>query len=182
MTVSLEVFAGYIMKLCLATFCAAIIGWERETHDKAAGLKTHILICFGSCLFTISGLHIVPSDSISEITRVIQGIATGVGFVGAGAIIKNEGNVQGVTTAAGVWVIASIGCAVGVGEYALALFSTIATFFILRFVRGLNVKKKYIKKKSEYRGYRNNNYRRYKKFTKFNDNKNTTENNNSNNS
>lgn len=119
-----------VAKLLLSIFVAGFIGWEREQHDKAAGLKTHILICMGACLFMMVGMKLAPG---AEFTRVIQGIVTGVGFVGAGAIIREGGNVRGVTTAAGIWVIAAIGLAIGLGEYFLAIFAAMLNYLILHY-------------------------------------------------
>ncbi|MBU1862511.1 MAG: MgtC/SapB family protein [Candidatus Omnitrophica bacterium] len=121
-------------KFILAILCASLVGWERERLDKAAGLRTHILICVGACLFTVVGTKYITPVNQGELLRVFQGIITGVGFVGAGAIIRQGGFVRGLTTAAGVWVIAAIGLAIGAGEYTLALFCTVLMFFIMHFV------------------------------------------------
>lgn len=147
---TLSEYGIYLIKLGLAVFCAGIVGYERELHEKAAGFKTHILICLGSCLFTICGIEIVPNANVSELTRVIQGIVTGVGFAGAGSIIREGNNVKGVTTAAGIWVMAAIGICIGIGQYGLALTATIATFFTMRFLRAVPQKRKYVKKKKYY--------------------------------
>ncbi len=126
-------------KILLAIICASLIGWERQKLEKAAGLRTHILICVGACLFTIIGLKITEATANpGELLRVFQGIATGVGFVGAGAIIRQGGYVTGLTTAAGIWVIAAIGLTIGVGAYWLAIISTIFAFLIIHFIGNLN--------------------------------------------
>jgi putative Mg2+ transporter-C (MgtC) family protein len=110
----------------------AVIGYERETAGKAAGLRTHILVTTGTTVFVLgclgAGMH---SDALS---RVIQGIVTGIGFVGAGSILKkeNEENIQGVTTSAGIWMAAAIGVTVGLGGLGLALMATVLTLVVLR--------------------------------------------------
>ena len=126
------------LKLLLAVACASLIGWERQRLEKAAGLRTHILICVGACLFTIIGLKFIISGNQGELLRVFQGIATGVGFVGAGAIIREGGSVKGLTTATGIWVIAAIGLAIGAGEYILALLSTLLAFLVIHFIGHLS--------------------------------------------
>ena len=129
-------------KLLLSIVCASLIGWERERLEKAAGLRTHILICVGACLLTIVGLKYTTTGNQGELLRVFQGIATGVGFVGAGAIIRQGGYVKGLTTAAGIWVIAAIGLTIGAGGYILALFSTLLVFLIIHFIGHLNIRDK----------------------------------------
>jgi putative Mg2+ transporter-C (MgtC) family protein len=119
-------------KLLLASLCAALIGWERQRREKAAGLKTHVLIAFGSCLFTIVGMNLVGESDPGALLRIMQGIITGVGFVGAGAIMRQGESVKGITTAAGIWVIAAIGMTVGAGEYLLALYSSVMVVIMLK--------------------------------------------------
>ena len=136
-TISSELIVPLVVpmgKLLLAVACASMIGWEREKHEKAAGLRTHILICMGACLLTIVGMKMTPSESPGDLLRIMQGVVTGVGFVGAGAIIRQEGSVKGLTTAAGVWVIAAIGLCIGAGEYMIAIFSTFLTFLVIRYI------------------------------------------------
>jgi putative Mg2+ transporter-C (MgtC) family protein len=128
-----DFFISDFGKLLLAVFCASLIGWERERREKAAGLKTHVLISFGACLFTIVGIRFTTPEASGELLRVFQGIVTGVGFVGAGAIIRQGMDVRGVTTAAGIWVIAAVGMAAGAGAYDLALYSSVCMVIMLRF-------------------------------------------------
>ena len=127
-----NIFVADFAKLFISVICSAFIGWERERRDKAAGLKRHILIGFGACLVTIIGLKFTQGDDTGQLLRVFQGIITGVGFVGAGAIIHQGADVRGVTTAAGIWVIAAIGMTVGVGEYMLAFSSAVFIVLLLR--------------------------------------------------
>jgi len=123
--------ARVIIRLIAAAILGSIIGYERERAGKAAGLRTHILVTLGTCVFILacsgSGMD---SDGLS---RVIQGIVTGIGFLGAGSILKlnEERDIQGLTTAAGIWMTAAVGIAVGLGSLGLALLSTILTVIVL---------------------------------------------------
>ncbi len=123
--------ARVIIRLIAAAILGSIIGYERERAGKAAGLRTHILVTLGTCVFILacsgSGMD---SDGLS---RVIQGIITGIGFLGAGSILKlnEERDIQGLTTAAGIWMTAAVGIAVGLGSLGLALLSTILTVIVL---------------------------------------------------
>jgi len=120
-----------IIRLIAAVLLGAIIGFERERAGKAAGLRTHILVTLGTCVFVLAcSVYGMSSDGLS---RVIQGIVTGIGFIGAGTILKlnEERNVQGLTTAAAVWMTSAIGVAIGLGALGLALLSTILTVTIL---------------------------------------------------
>lgn len=137
-----DFFISDFGKLLLAVFCASFIGWERQRREKAAGLKTHVLISFGACLFTIVGIRFTADEAPGELLRVFQGIVTGVGFVGAGAIIRQGMYVRGVTTAAGIWVIAAVGMAAGAGAYDLALFSSVCMVIMLRFFGIIELKMK----------------------------------------
>lgn len=120
-------------QLFLATFLGALIGLEREIKKREAGLQTYSLVSLGSCLFTLISLHFFHSLDAPEIdvVRIIQAIAIGVGFIGAGAIFKTPKGVEGLTTAAGLWGVAAIGVAVGAGLYFLAIFTTLLAVMIL---------------------------------------------------
>lgn len=120
-----------IIRLLAATMLGAIVGYQRETAGKPAGLRTHILVTLGTTVFVLaSSGYGMSSDGLS---RVIQGITTGIGFIGAGSILKlsEERNIQGLTTAAGIWMTAAIGVAVGLGSLGLAILSTVLTLIIL---------------------------------------------------
>ena len=122
---------GYLVSVLLAALVGGLIGLEREYHDKTAGLRTMILIATGSALFTIlSGEIGGPVDP----ARVAAALVSGVGFLGAGAIIKAGMNIRGLTTAASIWLVASLGMGMGAGEYALAFG---VTFFVLLVLWGL---------------------------------------------
>jgi len=122
-----------LIRLVAATLLGAIIGIQRERAGKPAGLRTHMLVTLGTAVFVLacSGVG-MSSDALS---RVIQGIITGIGFIGAGSILKlsAEREVQGLTTAAGIWMTAAVGVAVGLGSLGVALLSTVFTLIILSF-------------------------------------------------
>jgi putative Mg2+ transporter-C (MgtC) family protein len=119
------------LKLTLAAVLGGAMGWERELKGKAAGLRTHMLVAVGAALFVMAPLEagVAPGD----LTRVIQGVAAGIGFVGAGAILKmsDQGYVVGVTTAAGIWMTAAIGVAVGMGRVWLPLVGATVALIVL---------------------------------------------------
>lgn len=129
-----------IIRLLAAILLGAIVGFQRERQHKPAGLRTHMLVCLGTSAFVLacSGFG-MSSDGLS---RVIQGITTGIGFIGAGSILKlsKEHEVKGLTTAAGVWMTAAIGVAVGLGSLGLALLSTLFTMIILALVGSLEAR------------------------------------------
>jgi putative Mg2+ transporter-C (MgtC) family protein len=120
-----------IARLVLAAFLGGIIGLERELSRKPAGLRTQMFICFGSALFTTLSLR-MGSPATGDNTRIASNIVQGVGFLGAGAIMRERGSVTGLTTAATIFVVASIGMASGAGEYLLALFATIVILLALQ--------------------------------------------------
>jgi putative Mg2+ transporter-C (MgtC) family protein len=119
-----------IVPVLLAVGCGAVIGLERQLKHKAAGLRTNILICLGAAVFTIISRE-MASGSQDSITRIAAQIVTGVGFLGAGAVIQDRGGVHGLTTAATIWLVASIGMACGARFYGLAIFSTILALVVL---------------------------------------------------
>jgi putative Mg2+ transporter-C (MgtC) family protein len=115
-----------IVRLAVAAVLAAILGWNREEAGKPAGLRTFVLVGVGSCLFTLLALEIIEMHDEGggggglDPLRVVSGLIGGIGFLGAGTIIQSRGRVEGITTAAGLWLTASIGLACGIGQYALA--------------------------------------------------------------
>ena len=119
-----------VLKLFVALVCGAVIGFEREYRDKAAGLRTHILVCLGACLFGMLGL-VLAAGYKADILRLAQGLLIGIGFLGGGVIFKEGDTVKGLTTAAGIWVMGAIGLAIGVGSYLLALIGTAFCFLTL---------------------------------------------------
>jgi putative Mg2+ transporter-C (MgtC) family protein len=124
-----------LIRLLAATVLGAVIGVQRERAGKPAGLRTHMLVTVGTAVFVLacSGVGM----SLDGLSRVIQGIITGIGFIGAGSILKldRERDIQGLTTAAGVWMTAAVGVAVGLGSLGVALLSTVFTLVILSFAK-----------------------------------------------
>lgn len=116
-----------VIRIILAIAFGALIGYDREMTHKPAGLRTHMLVSLGAALFTMTSLSFV-----ADTARVAAGIVTGIGFLGAGTIIAHRGHVEGITTAATLWVSASIGLGVGLGEYLLTIIGTLAVFGILQ--------------------------------------------------
>lgn len=126
-----ELVATVIVKrILLAAGLSAAIGLEREYHQKAAGLRTNMLIGIGSSVFTIISVGLGGAGSASP-DRVASQIVTGIGFLGAGAILRSSHSVHGLTTAATIWVNAAIGMAVGAGAPGLAISTTIVTLLVL---------------------------------------------------
>lgn len=120
-----------VIRLIAAAILGAVIGIDRERAGKAAGLRTHILVTLGTCVFVLAGSgYGMSSDGLS---RLIQGIITGIGFIGAGSILKldEKRQVHGLTTSAGIWITAAIGVAVGLGALGLAILATVLTFIVL---------------------------------------------------
>ena len=120
-----------VVRLLAAMLVGGIIGLQRESSGKAAGLRTHILVCMGTALFVLAAAGIdMQQDAMS---RVVQGLATGIGFLGAGAILKLESSrrIQGLTTAAGIWMTAALGVAIGLGQLGTAAFGTIFAWVVL---------------------------------------------------
>jgi putative Mg2+ transporter-C (MgtC) family protein len=118
-------------KLLAAVIAGAVIGLERETHDKPAGFRTNILICLGAALFTVVSVRMADGTANVDRTRIAAQIVTGVGFLGAGAIIQFRGNVIGLTTAATIWLVASVGMAFGAGQFLLGSVTTILATAVL---------------------------------------------------
>ena len=119
-----------LLRLAIAALAGAIVGTERELHDKPAGFRTNMLICVGAALFTILSRRLAEG-SAADPTRIAAQIVSGVGFLGAGAIIQSRGNVIGLTTAATIWVVAGIGMALGAGHYLFGLIAALAVAVVL---------------------------------------------------
>jgi putative Mg2+ transporter-C (MgtC) family protein len=119
-----------IERLLLSAVLGGALGLERELRQKSAGLRTNILIAMGSTLFTMMSID-VGAGSGGDSTRIASGIVTGIGFLGAGAIMRTGAGVKGLTTAAMIWVNAAVGVAVGGGEYRLAVIATIVALVVL---------------------------------------------------
>lgn len=141
-----------VLRLVVSVLLGGLIGLERQLHKRNAGLRTHILVSLGSCLIMLTSLYVF--DIYKDITtldpaRIAAGVITGIGFLGAGAIIRDSEGVRGLTTAASLWVVSGIGLAVGCGFVRAAVLATllaIVVLLILRYVEGT------IEKKSERKG------------------------------
>ena len=131
-------------KILTATLCGGIIGIEREIKQKAAGIRTNILICVGVTLLTSIGFLISEGNTVIDPTRIISQIITGIGFLGAGVIMKSDDKIVGVTTAAFIWVISAIGVLIGVGSILTPIVLTLGLVVISI---GLEKVEKYIKNK-----------------------------------
>jgi putative Mg2+ transporter-C (MgtC) family protein len=134
-----ELIAGladirYMVRLIIAMILGAVVGIQREHTGKPAGLRTHVLVAMGGALFVLAPLE--ARMELDGVSRVIQGIVTGIGFIGAGAILKlhDKREIEGLTTAAGIWMTAAIGIAAGLGRWGLALVSTILTWITLSII------------------------------------------------
>jgi putative Mg2+ transporter-C (MgtC) family protein len=120
-----------VARVAVAALLGALLGWERERAGKAAGLRTHMLVALGAALFVL-----FPAEAgmdIADLSRVIQGVATGIGFIGAGTILKRPESeqVEGLTTAASIWLTGAIGMSVGAGQLWLSVICAISAWVIL---------------------------------------------------
>jgi len=120
-----------IIRLLLAAGLGALVGLERELRQKSAGLRTNTLIAVGAAMFTLMSIEMAEGTAAADRTRIAAQIVTGIGFLGAGAIMRTGSGISGLTTAATVWVNAAIGVAAGGGEYHLALLATGVTLVVL---------------------------------------------------
>lgn len=141
-----------IFQLILALALGGLIGLEREIKRREAGLQTYSLVALGSCVFTLVAFKLIElfakqEGVVFDPSRIIQAIAIGIGFIGAGVIFRHRSGIRGLTTAAGLWVTAGIGVVVGTGLYLLAIIVTILALFIL-IVLGF-LEKKVLRKESE---------------------------------
>lgn len=142
-----------IIRILLALIIGGVIGYERELQNRAAGFRTHILVCLGATIVSLLQIEmgnkviemIELNEKLAEVIKVDYGrlgaqVITGVGFIGAGAIIHNKGNIKGLTTAATLWVVACLGLSIGMGGYYISAFSTVIIFIILVFLKRIEDK------------------------------------------
>ncbi len=120
-----------VLRLGMAALLGGLLGLERERSGKSAGIRTHMLVSMGAALFVLVTQQAGVLET--DVSRVVQGIVAGVGFLGAGAILKSRGGdqVKGLTTAAGIWLTAAIGMAAGLGQEVTALLSTVLAILVL---------------------------------------------------
>lgn len=144
-----ELFYFLLPRILSATFCGLIIGWERELRHKVAGIRTHVIVCVGACIFA-SLSFILINDYNEDPTRIISQIVTGVGFLGAGLIFKNDDKVSGVTSAAFIWLIAAIGTLIGIGYIWTPVIFTIGFLILLFVIQQIEIKvEEYANKKNK---------------------------------
>jgi putative Mg2+ transporter-C (MgtC) family protein len=122
--------------LLLAALLGGIVGWERESWSKPAGLRTHMMVALGAAAFTRLALMAVAEGEAAGVSggdpsRIVAGVATGLGFLGAGSIIHSRGEIRGLTTAAGIWVVGGIGACCGAEQYSTAVISVLLAVVIL---------------------------------------------------
>jgi putative Mg2+ transporter-C (MgtC) family protein len=119
-----------VLRLLLASALGAAIGYQRERANKPAGLRTHVLISAGAALFTIASIYAFGNGA--DPGRVAAGVVAGIGFIGAGSIIRREGGiVEGLTTAATIWAVAAVGLAAGAGLYLVSVVTTVVVIIVL---------------------------------------------------
>jgi putative Mg2+ transporter-C (MgtC) family protein len=115
-----------IIPLVMSVLLGGLIGIEREKNHKPAGMRTHMLVCMGACLFTMASISFTGDPA-----RVAANIVTGIGFIGAGTIIASKEKIVGVTTAASLWATSAIGLFIGISDYAIGIVATFLVLFIL---------------------------------------------------
>ena len=121
-----------LLRLGLAACLGGLLGFQRERVGRAAGLRTHMLVALGSAFFIV--VPVQAGMSLADVSRVLQGLTAGIGFLGAGTILKRQGQIEGLTTAASLWLTAAVGLAAGMGREMSAVLGTILAFIILALV------------------------------------------------
>jgi putative Mg2+ transporter-C (MgtC) family protein len=155
-----------VLRLFLALLLGSVVGMEREYTQQSAGLRTHILVCLGSTVFTIvsisdmtAGLMLKDMDPsltyrmVRDPARIAAQIVAGIGFIGGGAVLRHGASIRGLTTAASLWMMASIGMLIGIGSYQMAIVATVFSFLVLFIIGGLerSMFKKHLKKFTQLR-------------------------------
>ncbi len=126
-----------LARMLVAAALGGLVGWERESHEKPAGLRTHMMISLAACLFTLLGLEMVETDRLqtehvrADPMRLIDAVTAGVAFLAAGSIITSGGSVKGLTTGASMWMVGAVGVACGLGEVMLGGFAVVITLVVL---------------------------------------------------
>jgi len=144
-----------ILRLFISAVLGGLIGIERELHRHEAGLRTHILVSTGSCLIMLTSIHIFDiygSVATVDPARIAASVVTGIGFIGAGAIIRYGMAVKGLTTAASLWITSAVGLAIGCGYYNAGMFATVISLITLLFLRSFG--KELLQKKGAKHGDR----------------------------
>ena len=136
----------FCLEIIFAVILGGIIGIEREITNKFAGLRTHILVATGACVFTILSIHAFPNvltdnpQYLGDPARIAAQIVTGIGFIGGGTVLRHGANIFGLTTAATLWMAASVGMACGAGFFGIAFFASVLSLVVLVLIRSLEIK------------------------------------------
>lgn len=145
---TVNIYVGILIQIFFALILGGMVGYDREVKLKAAGLKTNIMICIGATLFTsIAMLNLVGASALIDPNRMSAQIVSGIGFLGAGAIIRGRGSVTGLTTAATIWVVAAIGYCIGVGYPFIATIFSVTVLLVLKSMRPIN---RYMERERDY--------------------------------
>jgi len=120
-----------VKELLIAFIIALPIGWNREVETRSMGLRTFPLVALASCGYMLLGSNLIGADSPDAVAKLLTGLMTGIGFIGGGAIIKNNGSVEGTATAASIWTTGALGAAVAFGRYEIAVTLAVTSFLIL---------------------------------------------------
>ena len=139
----MEIGVEFIVKILFSMLFGALIGVEREVTNKFAGLRTHILVSLGACVFTILSIHGFPVDTDrynADPARIAAQVVTGIGFIGGGTVLRMGNNIYGITTAATLWLAASVGMACGAGFYWLGALCSLLALFTLVVIRFMEFK------------------------------------------
>ena len=132
-----------LIRVALSVLVGLVIGVERSIHGRAAGMRTHVLVCLGSAMTSMTGIYVFEAYGVGDVLRLAAQVISGVGFLGAGMIIlKNDNNITGLTTAAGVWATATVGIALGYGFYTGALIIAAGLMFSLILLAKMERRKK----------------------------------------
>ena len=135
-----------VLRVIVALILGFVIGLERESRKKPAGLRTNMMVALGSAAFTLLSLEMFHSilqikDRINvDPLRILNGIMEGLGFLGAGCIIQSRGSIEGITTAATIWVVGAVGLAAGAGRFDIAVITTVLAFLVLTLLRLVEAK------------------------------------------
>jgi len=138
-----------LVKLVISAVLGGIIGLQRERAERPAGFRTHVLVCLGSTLIMLISSEAFKGNSAVDPTRIAAQVVTGIGFLGAGTIIRQGSIIKGLTTAASIWVVSAIGLAVGIGYYLGAVITTILVFLVLTIFK--IVEERYLTKPEEFK-------------------------------
>ena len=132
-------YLSIVLRIALAALMGGIFGWEREMKNRAAGLRTYMLVCVGSCMIMLTNQYIYPVFAAGDPVRMGAQVISGIGFLGAGTIVVTKNNqIRGLTTAAGLWSVAAVGLALGIGFYEAALVGSFAIFTVMTLLQKMD--------------------------------------------